>query len=130
MITIRVSFNGEELKQWTEETMANLQYLEKYFYEPLKEELEEIADEVRARAPVRTGQLYESVRVEDGDETLSFWLKDDPKTISGEGYARFPEFGTDRQLGQYFVSDSLVEGIPRLEDRIKDKAKEIFQSSK
>lgn len=129
MILIHLTWDSHELGDYLLEVSNNLSQFEEYIRNDWEAGLQEIVDRAVEKAPSRTGALKASIRLEEGPDYLSYYIRADPKTLDGGGYSIYPELGTSSQEAQYFVSSSLEEGLPVLVDRIREKIGDIFRKS-
>jgi HK97 gp10 family phage protein len=61
---------------------------------------EEIADDMRRLAPVLSGALRATIRVEHGSPVTRIWVGD---TAAGIDYHLYQEYGTSRMAAQPFI---------------------------
>lgn len=61
---------------------------------------EEMADDMRRLAPVLSGLLRSTIRVDHGSPVTRVWIGD---TAAGVDYHLYQEFGTSRMAAQPFI---------------------------
>jgi HK97 gp10 family phage protein len=126
LIKIAISFNGEALTNYLANAETNLAGFEDYLRNTFAEVMGDAVQDAKNNAPVETGRLRDSIRIEEGPDPMSYYFICDPKDEQGNPYAIFPERGTELQPGQYFMQNALADNLPRIEEKVKEKVKEIF----
>ena len=71
----------------------------------LRETAEEIVQAAKSRAPVKTGNLRDSIHLEEENDGLTFKITADAKNQSGECYAKIVEFSP--KINQPFLQPAL-----------------------
>jgi hypothetical protein len=129
VLKISVSINSRELEDWIVNVETNLDQFKQYLGEALQETLTEVVEEAKQICPVQTGRLRDSIRLEPGQDALSYYLIADPRNDQGKGYGLFVHEGSEKQPSQPFFEIALNDQLPDLIDKIQTKAREVFRKS-
>ena len=115
-----------------EDKLSNLdEKLKRALEEALEEIAEKIRDDAKDLAPVDTGSLRKSIRVEkEGELQVSVIAGDsgviNPRTGREVDYAGFVEFGTSRMSPQPYMQPALKKNRDEILNIVKRKILEVF----
>jgi HK97 gp10 family phage protein len=126
MIRLFVTMDSQPLMSFALQSQENLAGFQDMLEDLLRESLDVVVAEAKENSPVRTGKLKESIRWEPGFEEMSAYILADATNEQGQGYTRYPEFGTSTQEAQYFVSGAVANQMLELSDKVREKLKELF----
>ena len=115
-----------------EDKLSNLdEKLKRALEEALEEIAEKIRDDAKSFAPVDTGALRKSIRVEKKGELQFSVVAGDggvinPRTGREVDYAGFVEFGTSRMSPQPYMQPALEKNRDEILNIVKRKVLEVF----
>ena len=115
-----------------EDKLSNLdEKLKRALEEALEEIAEKIRDDAKSFAPVDTGALRKSIRVEKKGELQFSVVAGDggvinPRTGREVDYAGFVEFGTSRMSPQPYMQPALEKNRDEILKIVKRKILEVF----
>jgi len=106
--------------------------LKRALEEALEEIAEKIRDDAKSFAPVDTGSLRKSIRVErEGELQFSVVAGDggviNPRTGREVDYAGYVEFGTSRMSPQPYMQPALEKNKDEILRIVKEKILEVFK---
>ncbi len=80
----------------------------------------DVAQLTRENAPVRTGRLRDSVRVEDGSDIGEDEAFGPIQVVASAPYSSFVEYGTSRMNPEPFMQPAVDEIQPRVNEQVQE----------
>lgn len=92
MMTSNNSLNGREITQIMQNLRRRGRDIEQAAKQALRESAEEIVQDAKSRAPVKTGNLRDSIHAIEENEGLSYKIVADAINEQGKQYAKIVEY--------------------------------------
>ena len=118
------TFNNSEISEIVRNLKKRGAKIEQATKAAVKESAEEIVRVAKFLAPVRTGNLQNSIHCEIEDNGLIYKISADAKNVKGTMYARIVEF--DPRINKPFLYPAINKTIDGINDKIKQAVKGVI----